>query len=412
MSSLRHTAFKLVVAGGIAVASGLLALYKLSVEPVVLDDADGLGLLPGSSSMTGGSNTGTSSGSSTPDTTSLKRSPITSPQTGMSRLGSFSTLATLAEEDEDESAPAPDMCMFCCIVFMQCTGTKGIRPSKAMCQQLLLRTLPPFPLMKKSLTGGMVPTLRCRQHKVPAAAEWKLNERHLTCPLVIPFFLRPPHRLNLFFALHTASISDDQISLRSFVPMKRPSTPRMLPPIITIILRILAPSPPSALCNISMLLYPCHFPAQSAPVMVSVVARPPLPPPPVHRQQPPIVVTAARQRIAAIHAPPHPPPACHFQQCDAHGLKRRPHCDMLSCIHLPSCTFFQIPPSAHVNLASRWMIMQPRAHCHLACCVSDLLTSEQGWRQVLRASVIKLRVSLDEALSTKIIDQKSRSSGQ
>ncbi len=107
MSSLRHTAFKLVVAGGIAVASGLLALYKLSVEPVVLDDTDGLGLLPGSSSMTGGSNTATSSGSSTPDTTSLKRSPITSPQTGMSRLGSFSTLATLAEEDEDEFLPLP-----------------------------------------------------------------------------------------------------------------------------------------------------------------------------------------------------------------------------------------------------------------------------------------------------------------
>jgi len=192
MSSLRHTAFKLVVAGGIAVASGLLALYKLSVEPVVLDDADGLGLLPGSSSMTGGSNTGTSSGSSTPDTTSLKRSPITSPQTGMSRLGSFSTLATLAEEDEDEFAPLPLTCAyFAVFLLMQCAGTKGIRPSKAMCRQLLLRTLPSFPLMKKSLTGGMAPTLRCKQHKVPAAAEWKLNERHLTCPPVIPLFSSP-----------------------------------------------------------------------------------------------------------------------------------------------------------------------------------------------------------------------------
>ena len=100
MSSLRHTAFKLVVAGGIAVASGLLALYKLSIEPVVLEDADDLGLVPGSSSMAGGSNT--SSGSTTPDPSSLKRSPSPSPQVGMSRLGSFSTLATLAEEDEDD----------------------------------------------------------------------------------------------------------------------------------------------------------------------------------------------------------------------------------------------------------------------------------------------------------------------
>jgi len=98
--SIRQTAFKLVVAGGIAVASGLLALYKFSLEPIVLEDPDGLGLLPGSSSMAGGSIT--SSGSSSPDVTSLKPSPARTPQTGMSRLGSFSTLATLAEEDEED----------------------------------------------------------------------------------------------------------------------------------------------------------------------------------------------------------------------------------------------------------------------------------------------------------------------
>jgi hypothetical protein len=100
MSSVRQTAFKLVVAGGIAVASGLLALYKFSIEPVVLEDADGLGLVPGSSSMAGGSMS--SSGSTTPDVSSLKRSLSPSPQVGMSRLGSFSTLATLAEEDEED----------------------------------------------------------------------------------------------------------------------------------------------------------------------------------------------------------------------------------------------------------------------------------------------------------------------
>jgi hypothetical protein len=100
MSSVRQTAFKLVVAGGIAVASGLLALYKFSIEPVVLEDADGLGLVPGSSSMAGGSMS--SSGSTTPDLSSLKRSLSPSPQVGMSRLGSFSTLATLAEEDEED----------------------------------------------------------------------------------------------------------------------------------------------------------------------------------------------------------------------------------------------------------------------------------------------------------------------
>jgi hypothetical protein len=100
MSSVRQTAFKLVVAGGIAVASGLLALYKFSIEPVVLEDADGLGLVPGSSSMAGGSTS--TSGSSTPDLSSLKRSLSPSPQVGMSRLGSFSTLATLAEEDEED----------------------------------------------------------------------------------------------------------------------------------------------------------------------------------------------------------------------------------------------------------------------------------------------------------------------
>lgn len=97
---MSQTAFKLVVAGGIAVASGLLALYKFSIEPIVLDDADGLGLVPGSSSMAGGSLT--SSGSVSPDYSSLKRSPSPSPQLGMSRLGSFSTLATLAEEDEED----------------------------------------------------------------------------------------------------------------------------------------------------------------------------------------------------------------------------------------------------------------------------------------------------------------------
>jgi hypothetical protein len=100
MSNFRHTALKLVVAGGIAVASGLLALYKFSIEPVVLEDADGLGLVPGSSSMAGGSTT--SSGSTSPEVTSLKRSPCPTPQAGMSRLGSFSTLATLAEEDEED----------------------------------------------------------------------------------------------------------------------------------------------------------------------------------------------------------------------------------------------------------------------------------------------------------------------
>ncbi len=98
--AMSQTAFKLVVAGGIAVASGLLALYKFSIEPIVLDDADGLGLVPGSSSMAGGSLT--SSGSVSPDYSSLKRSPSPSPQLGMSRLGSFSTLATLAEEDEED----------------------------------------------------------------------------------------------------------------------------------------------------------------------------------------------------------------------------------------------------------------------------------------------------------------------
>jgi hypothetical protein len=100
MSSFQQTALKIVVAGGIAVASGLLALYKFSIEPVVLDDADGLGLVPGSSSMAGGSLT--SSGSTSPDPSSLRRSPSPSPQLGMSRLGSFSTLATLAEEDEED----------------------------------------------------------------------------------------------------------------------------------------------------------------------------------------------------------------------------------------------------------------------------------------------------------------------
>ena len=159
MSSVRQTAFKLVVAGGIAVASGLLALYKFSIEPVVLEDADGLGLVPGSSSMAGGSMS--SSGSTTPDLSSLKRSLSPSPQVGMSRLGSFSTLATLAEEDEEEYATAP----FLHYVFVTIgSGTRARRLSRRNFSRLLppLRWLLPPALLprKKSLIGAMT-TIRC-----------------------------------------------------------------------------------------------------------------------------------------------------------------------------------------------------------------------------------------------------------
>jgi hypothetical protein len=236
------------------------------------------------------------------------------------------------------------MCLFCCIFVDAVCRYEGYSPVKSYVSAAASADAAVVSADEEEPDWGDGPDSPLQAAQSASCSRVEAERAPLDVPSGHPPF---------FFAFHTASISDYQISLRSFVPMKLPSTPRMLPPIMTVVLRIFALSPPSAFCNILMLLYSCHPPAQSAPVMVSVVARSPLPPPAAHRQQPPIVVTATRQRIAATHAP-HPP---------THPPSRVSVIKMKVFVELCEASSFQpLPPASSMLLLQTILEAMPYGH--------------------------------------------------
>jgi hypothetical protein len=270
---MSQTAFKLVVAGGIAVASGLLALYKFSIEPIVLDDADGLGLVPGSSSMAGGSLT--SSGSVSPDFSSLKRSPSPSPQLGMSRLGSFSTLATLAEEDEEDYE-------------------QGYSPLKSSAAAAAA-----------SASGAATASAFASEEELdwgdeadspskPACNASSIGATEERGRLEIP----PGELLPRVQTLAVLSC-DVQSSSCSCGPTKLALTQCTSPSSCALSLNPCPPRPITVQCSPSRTHFLTRLPSQSASVLGSVAAGARCSPPAFFEQRPPRTATAARQRIAA-----------------------------------------------------------------------------------------------------------------